>query len=73
MSSTLQQKFIQFLQTDLAISNAELNVALRCQDSQIGQLHIVLWHHGLLSLNQLDSVFEWLEREATRPLDIQTA
>ncbi|WP_299488119.1 DUF2949 domain-containing protein [Acaryochloris sp. IP29b_bin.137] len=73
MSSSLQQKFIHFLHTDLAISKAELNVALRRQDPQMGQLHIVLWQHGLITLNQLNIVFEWLEREATHPLEIQAA
>ncbi|WP_299408520.1 DUF2949 domain-containing protein [Acaryochloris sp. IP29b_bin.148] len=73
MSSSLQQKFIQFLQDDLAISTAELNVALRRQDPLMGQLHMVLWQHGLINLNQLNAVFEWLEREASHPLEIQMA
>lgn len=73
MSSTLQQKFIHFLHNDLAISQAELSVALRRQDPQMGQLHIILWQHGLITLNQLNTVFEWLEREATHPLDVQVA
>ncbi|KAI9132053.1 DUF2949 domain-containing protein [Acaryochloris sp. CCMEE 5410] len=73
MSSSLQQKFINFLQNDLAISTAELNVALRRQDPSLGQLHIILWQHGLISLNQLNSAFEWLEREASNPLEVQVA
>jgi len=71
MSSSLQQKFIQFLRNDLDVSNAELNVALRRQDPLMGQLHMVLWQHGLISLNQLNSVFEWLEREGANPLEVQ--
>ncbi|MGR3277650.1 DUF2949 domain-containing protein [Acaryochloris sp. 'Moss Beach'] len=73
MSSSLQQKFINFLQNDLAISNAELNVALRRQDPTRGQLHMVLWQHGLISINQLNSAFEWLEQEASNPLEVQVA
>lgn len=73
MSSSLQQKFINFLQNDLAISTAELNVALRRQDPSLGQLHMVLWQHGLISLNQLNSAFEWLEREASNPLEVKVA
>lgn len=73
MSSSLQQKFIHFLQNDLAISAAELNVALRRQDPSLGQLHMVLWQHGLISLNQLNSAFEWLEREASNPLEVKVA
>lgn len=73
MSSTLQQKFIHFLHNDLAISKDELNVALRRQDPQMGQLHIVLWQHGLITLTQLNTVFEWLEREASHPLEVQLA
>ncbi|NJN37669.1 MAG: DUF2949 domain-containing protein [Acaryochloridaceae cyanobacterium CSU_3_4] len=73
MSFSLQQKFIQFLQTDLAISAAELDIALRRQDPLMGQLHIVLWQHGLLTLNQLNSVFEWLENQASHPLEQSVA
>ncbi|NJM65422.1 MAG: DUF2949 domain-containing protein [Acaryochloris sp. RU_4_1] len=69
MSFSLRQKFIQFLQTDLAISDAELDIALRRQDPLMGQLHIVLWQHGLLTLNQLNSVFEWLEDQTSHPLE----
>lgn len=73
MSSSLQQKFIQFLHNDLEVSTAELNVALRRHDPLMGQLHIVLWQHGLINLHQLNSVFEWLEREGTNPLGVQVA
>lgn len=73
MSSSLQQKFIQFLQNDLSISTAELDIALRRQDPLMSQLHIVLWQHGLITLNQLNSVFEWLEQETFNPLEVQIA
>lgn len=59
MSSPFQQQFIDYLQTDLGISDEAIDLALRCQDPSQGQLHMVLWQHGLLDLEQLGQAFEW--------------
>ena len=59
MSSHFQQQFIDYLQADLGISDEAIDLALRCQNSSQGQLHIVLWQHGLLNLEQLGQAFEW--------------
>lgn len=59
MSSPYQQQFIDYLQTDLGVSDEAIDLALRCQDPSQGQLHMILWQHGLLDLEQLEQVFEW--------------
>lgn len=59
MCSPFQQQFIHYLQNELAIPDAAIDLALRHQDSSQGQLHMVLWQHGLLDLEQLGQAFEW--------------
>lgn len=52
---------IQFLQTQLGVPAAAIEMALhRCQSSQ-APLFMVLWHYGLVTLEQLDQTFDWLE------------
>ncbi|MGR3279457.1 DUF2949 domain-containing protein [Acaryochloris marina NIES-2412] len=59
MSPPSQQQFIDYLQTDLGVSDKAIELALRCQEPSRGQLHMVLWQHGLLDLEQLGQAFEW--------------
>lgn len=60
MSPPSQQQFIDYFQTDLGVSDKEaIDLALRCQEPSRGQLHMVLWQHGLLDLEQLGQAFEW--------------
>lgn len=61
-----QQKLIHFLQTELAIPAEAIAIALR--QAEPGQaeptanlLPMVLWQYGLITLEQLDRVFEWME------------
>lgn len=63
MTSQFQQQFIQYLQTDLEISEAAIDLALRRQDLTRGQLHMVLWQHGLIDIDQLSKAFEWQVNE----------
>lgn len=60
--NTLQPQLIQFLKSDLAISDAAIATALRHSDDQLPHLlPMVLWQYGLVTLDQLDSIFDWLE------------
>ena len=56
-----QTQLINFLQKDLGISWDSITVALRQQEKSLGSLPMILWQLGLISLNQLDSTFTWLE------------
>ena len=59
MSSQSQQQFIQYLRTDLAVSEEAIDLALRRQEPSRGPLHMVLWQHGLINIEQLGKAFEW--------------
>jgi hypothetical protein len=61
MSSTLQQKFIRFLREELAIPAASIDLALGHPEQSSSLLPMILWQYGLVTLKQLDQIFDWLE------------
>jgi hypothetical protein len=52
---------IQFLQNDLAISEDSINMALRHCEQDPGPLPMVLWQYGLITLEQLEKIYDWME------------
>ncbi|MGK7872594.1 MAG: DUF2949 domain-containing protein [Xenococcaceae cyanobacterium] len=60
-------KLIDFLQSELAIPTESIALALRIgqpvpnQFPNPNQFPIILWQYGLISLEQLDRIFDWLE------------
>lgn len=54
---------IQFLQTDLNLSDASLNLVRRHRDFNEGNLPMLLWQYGLINIEQLDGIFDWLEQQ----------
>ncbi|MDY7022278.1 MAG: DUF2949 domain-containing protein [Cyanobacteriota bacterium] len=65
MLSTKQAQLVQFLRFELAIPASSIAMALRHREQECGQLPMILWQYGLISLEQLDRVFDWLERFGT--------
>lgn len=58
---TRTHQLINFLQEDLAIPAAFITLALqRCEQTPT-LLPIILWQYGLVTLVQLDRIFDWLE------------
>ncbi len=62
MISTQQAQLIQFLRWELAIPASSIAMALRHPEQESGQLPMILWQYGLVTLEQLDRIFDWLER-----------
>lgn len=62
-------RFIRFLKEELAISPASIEVAERAGNTKEHQngiadsscLPMILWQYGLVSLEQLDKIFDWLK------------
>jgi hypothetical protein len=52
---------IQFLQKDLAVSQDSINMALRHCEQDPGPLPMVLWQYGLITLGQLEQIYDWME------------
>jgi hypothetical protein len=61
MTPSRYSRLISFLQEDLAISAASLSVALRNRDQDPGSLTMTLWQYGLITLEQLEQIYDWLE------------
>ena len=54
-------QLLQFLQDDLAISAGAIALALRHCEKDAGPLPMILWKYGLVTIEQLDHIFDWLE------------
>jgi hypothetical protein len=56
--------FIQFLRYELAVSPAEINVLLRHPEQEYAPLPMILWQYGLITLEQLAQIFDWLDAQS---------
>jgi Protein of unknown function (DUF2949) len=54
-------RLIHYLQQDLGITDAALALVSRQQQPSAIELPIVLWNHGLIDLEQLGFIFDWME------------
>jgi Protein of unknown function (DUF2949) len=61
MGPTTYARLIRFLQEDLAISASSIAIALRHSEQDPGPLPMILWQYGLVTLEQLDRIYDWLE------------
>ncbi len=61
MTPSTYSRLIRFLQDDLSISTASLAVALRHSEQDPGPLPMILWQYGLVTLEQLEQIYDWLE------------
>ena len=62
MNQSTYSRFLRFLQEDLALSASSIAIALRYREKDpAGPLPMILWQYGLVTLEQLDRIFDWLE------------
>lgn len=61
MTPALYSKFIQFLQEELALSRDSIEVVQRSVEQNPGPLPMVLWQYGLVTLEELERIYDWLE------------
>ena len=54
-------RLIQFLQEDLRLSSSSIHLAMKHSQQDSGPLPMVLWRYGLVTLEQLDRIYDWLE------------
>jgi Protein of unknown function (DUF2949) len=54
-------RFVNFLRQDLNLSDDSVQLALKQSRSEYGRLPIVLWQYGLVSLAELDQIYDWFE------------
>jgi Protein of unknown function (DUF2949) len=61
LTATKYSQFIQFLQDELAISASSIAIAQKHREQDPGPLSMILWQYGLVTLEQLDRIYDWLE------------
>lgn len=61
MKFTRLQRLIFFLQDELAIPSTSIDLAVRQYPDAPNLLPIILWQYGLVTLEQLDRIFDFLE------------
>ncbi len=61
MAFTHSNKLIRFLQEDLAISTSAVTMALKKIEKNPGPLPMILWQYGLVTIDQLDRIYDWME------------
>lgn len=61
MVSLRQKKLINFLQTELSVSSDAIALGLRRAGQSTNLLPMVLWQYGLVTTQQLNQIFDWLE------------
>jgi Protein of unknown function (DUF2949) len=61
MSQSDLPEVINFLRQELNLSDLSVQLALKQSRSDYGSLPMVLWQYGLVSLKQLDTIYDWFE------------
>jgi len=61
MMPTTYAKFLRFLKEELAISNDSIAIAQRYSKRNTDPLPMLLWQYGLITLEQLERIYDWLE------------
>jgi hypothetical protein len=61
MKSSHHEQFISFLNQDLGLPHSSIRLAVKQSGSSLNTLPMTLWQYGLISLQQLDRIFDWLD------------
>ncbi len=61
MISATQNRLLRFLTEELAVPKDSLDIALRYRENDPGPIPIILWQYGLITLDQLNQIYDWLE------------
>ncbi len=62
MSSTNYSLFVNFLQDELSLSRESIAMAERSVETDNSYLPMILWKYGLVTLEELDMIYDFLER-----------
>ena len=54
-------QLINFIQSELAVPRESIRLALRQSQPTPNYFPLILWQYGLISLAQLEQIFDWLE------------
>ena len=61
MSNSIYQNFVKFLQDDLSMSKDALAIVQKTVEKNVEPVPMILWQYGLVTLEELDRIYDWLE------------
>lgn len=61
MATATYIRFLKFLQEEINLSQESIAMAQRNVDHNLSLMPIVLWQYGLVNIEQLDKIYDWLE------------
>ncbi|MDB9314235.1 DUF2949 domain-containing protein [Spirulina sp. CS-785/01] len=61
MPPIIYARFLDFLREELALSQDSIAIAQRHFERHPSSFPMLLWQYGLITLEQLDRIFDWLE------------
>ena len=61
MPHTTSPQFLRFLHEELCLSADSIAIAQRSMNETKGPLPMLLWQYGLINLNELDKIYDWLD------------
>jgi hypothetical protein len=59
---TIYARFIKFLKEELLLSTDSLATLERSWVQNPGPIPMILWKYGLVTLEELDRIYDWLEQ-----------
>ncbi|MBW4419696.1 MAG: DUF2949 domain-containing protein [Myxacorys californica WJT36-NPBG1] len=65
METKKRRDFLRFLKEELALPTSAIDLAVRHGDSSsayLSHLPMILWQYGLITIAQLDQIFDWMEQ-----------
>ncbi len=68
MKIGLMSQLVSLVQKEFGVSRAEVITALHHEEAA-SQFPMILWQYGFITIQQLDDLFDWLERERLRFTD----
>ncbi|BAY10394.1 MULTISPECIES: DUF2949 domain-containing protein [Nostocales] len=56
-------ELLNLLHNELELSSADIAVALKHRELDNGPLPMLLWQYGLVDLEQLERILDWLDEQ----------
>ncbi|MGB3238805.1 MAG: DUF2949 domain-containing protein [Geitlerinemataceae cyanobacterium] len=61
MKSPVSDQFVNFLKNELQLSPNSIALAMRHKPQIFSHFPLVLWQYGLITLDQLERIWDWWE------------
>ncbi|MGF1487994.1 MAG: DUF2949 domain-containing protein [Prochloraceae cyanobacterium] len=57
----MPQKLITFLEQEMSISSESIGLAMRHRSENLTDYPIIMWQYGLITKEELNRIFDWIE------------